>query len=115
MRILILEDDPIIALDLQMLVEHCGHEVVVVCETIAAMRAQLVDEPDFAFLDVDLPDGKSYEIASRLDERRIPFCFVSGSRRSEMPEHLRHARFISKPYHHAAIRNTLVGGIRLAS
>lgn len=115
MRILILEDDPLIALDLQMIVEGCGHEVTHLCESLADLRASLDDAPDFAFLDVDLPDGKSYELASRLDERRVPFAFVSGSRPGEMPENLRHARFIPKPYNHAAIRNSLTTEQRLAS
>lgn len=114
MRILILEDDPLIALDLQLIVEGCGHEVVHLCESLAELRDHLDDGPDFAFLDVDLPDGKSYELAARLDERRVPFAFVSGSRPGELPEHLRHAHFIPKPYSHAAIRNSLAGERRLA-
>lgn len=115
MRILILEDDPLIALDLQLIVEGCGHEVVHLCGTLADLRCHIDDEPDFAFLDVDLPDGKSYELAARLDERRVPFAFVSGSRPGELPENLRHANFIPKPYSHTAIRNSLTVERRLAS
>lgn len=114
MRILILEDDPLIALDLQLIVEECGHEVVRLCGTLADLRAHLDDATDFAFLDVDLPDGKSFELATRLDERHVPFAFVSGSRRGELPEHLRHARFIPKPYSDAAIRNSLMHEPRIA-
>ena len=113
-RIMILEDDPFTALDLQSLVEECGHEVVGLCSSLSAMRARLGETPDFAFLDIDLPDGKSFEIAARLDERRIPFAFVSASRQSDVPEPLRHARFIAKPYAGASIRNALRGDNRLA-
>lgn len=115
MRILILEDDPLIALDLQLIVEGCGHEVAHLCGSLADLRASLDDSPDFAFLDVDLPDGKSYELAARLHERHVPFAFVSGSRPGELPENLRHARFIPKPYSQAAIRNSLQTEHRLAS
>lgn len=116
MRVLILEDDPLIALDLQILVEGCGHEVIGPCGSLAESHGRLSSAPDFAFLDVDLPDGKSFAFAARLDERRIPFAFVSGSVRGEVPEHLRHALFISKPFGDAAIRNTLrVDAHRLAS
>lgn len=107
MRILIVEDDPLIALELADIVEDCGHQVLSVCGTLAAARRQLGHTPDFAFLDVDLPDGKSFEVATRLDERRVPFAFVSGSRQGDVPEHLRHARFIAKPYGRATIRNAL--------
>lgn len=115
MRILILEDDPLIALDLQLIIEGCGHEVVHLCESLAELRCHIDDAPDFAFLDVDLPDGKSYELATRLHERRVPFAFVSGSRPGELPENLRHVSFIPKPYSHAAIRNSLAGERRMAS
>ena len=114
MRILILEDDPLIALDLQFIVETCGHEVVGPCETLAEMRAHLEDKVDFAFLDIDLPDGKSFDLATRLGERHVPFAFVSASRQGDLPDHLRHARFIAKPYGHAAIRNTLLIDHRVA-
>ena len=115
MRILILEDDPLLGLDLLDIVEACGHEVINLCGSLAELRSCLTGEgPDFAFLDVDLPDGKSYDVAARLDEGRIPFAFVSGSRQSDLPEHLRHARFIAKPYATAAIRNMLTVDSRIA-
>lgn len=107
MRILILEDDPLTALDLQLVLEDSGHDVVAVCETVAEARRHIVDPPDFAFLDIDLPDGKSFEVATVLEEGRVPFAFVSASTRNELPPHLRHAHFIAKPYQHAAIRASL--------
>lgn len=110
MRILILEDDLLTALDLQMVVEASGHDVVGMCDCLADANRKLAVAVDFAFLDIDLPDGKSFDLASRLKERRIPFAFVSASTRSELPEHLRQADFIAKPYQHAAILDTLRSG-----
>ena len=106
-RVLILEDDPLIALDLQAIVEGDGHEVVAVCDSLAEGRMKLSDGFDFALLDIDLCDGKSFELASALSERRIPFAFVSASRRSDVPSHLRGAVFIAKPYAEAAIRRSI--------
>lgn len=114
MRILILEDDVLVGLDLHSIVEECGHEVVKVCGTLEAMRLALREPPDFAFLDIDLPDGNSFGIAAQLVERDVPFAFVSASRRSEVPEHLRQSRFIAKPYADAAVRNALDLDRRLA-
>ena len=108
MRILILEDDPLTALDLQCLVEGCGHEVVGLCETLADAGRRIGDGLDFAFLDIDLPDGKSFPLAERLHQSRVPFAFVSASRQSELPASLQGVPFIPKPYQHAAIRNSLV-------
>lgn len=106
MRILILEDDPLIALDLQLMLESLGHEIVEICNNISAAR-RMDKTIDFALLDVDLPDGKSFGLASSLEERRIPFAFVSGSIRADLPAHLSHAPFIAKPYQEAAIVNSL--------
>jgi CheY-like chemotaxis protein len=116
LRILILEDDLLTALDLQGVVEGCGHQVVELCGTLADASRRIQDHLDFAFLDIDLPDGKSFALAERLESLRVPFAFVSASRRSELPAGLRHVPFIPKPYHHAAIRNSLaeVGSLATA-
>lgn len=106
-RILILEDDPFIALDLQGIVEGEGHVVVGVFDSHAEARTRLNEGLDFALLDIDVRDGKSFELASALNERRIPFAFVSASKPSELPPHLRNAHFIPKPYEEAAIVRSL--------
>ena len=108
MRILILEDDPLTALDLQCLLEGCGHEIVGLCGTVADAGEQISDSLDFAFLDIDLPDGKSFPVAEALESRHVPFAFVSASRRSDLPATLRHVPFIPKPYQHAAIKTSLL-------
>ena len=48
-------------------------------------------------------DGKSFELASALDDRKIPFAFVSASNRNELPAQFRDARFVAKPYNEASI------------
>lgn len=107
MRILILEDDLLTALDIRNVVEDCGHQVIEMCATLAEARVHLSSDLEFAFLDIDLPDGKSFEVASALARRAVPFAFVSASVESEIPAHLRRAPFIAKPYHHAALRASL--------
>lgn len=111
-RVLILEDDPLIALDLQSIVEGEGHEVVDICPSVAVARARLHADPDlraldFALLDVDLADGKSFEVARDLAARGVPFAFVSASLPDDLPESLRTARFVAKPYREDAIRGAL--------
>lgn len=107
MRVLILEDDPFIALDLKAIVEGEGHEVAGVFDSLAQARAHLGDGFDFALLDIDVSDGKSFEIAAALLERSIPFAFVSASRPNELPGDLRGASFIPKPFQEAAVVRTL--------
>jgi DNA-binding LytR/AlgR family response regulator len=108
-RILILEDDPFIALDLQYIVEGQGHEVVGVFDSLAEACRYVKAGFDFALLDIDVTDGKSFGLAAELQRRRIPFAFVSASRPSELPAHLRHASFIPKPFEEAAIVRSIAG------
>lgn len=110
MRVLILEDDPFIGLDLQGIVEGEGHEVVGVHRSLAEARKRLSDVFEFAFLDIDVLDGKSFELASALRDRKIPFAFVSGSNRNELPAKFRDAHFIAKPYSQSAILRLLPAG-----
>jgi CheY-like chemotaxis protein len=103
MRVLILEDDPFIALDLQGIVEGEGHQVVGVHRSLAEARKRLADAFEFALLDIDVLDGKSFELASALDERKIPFAFVSASNRNDLPAKFRDAHFVAKPYSESSI------------
>jgi CheY-like chemotaxis protein len=111
-RVLILEDDPFIALDLQAIVEGEGHEVVRVCS--AAAEAARLRDYDFALLDVDVADGTSYGFATALTKRRIPFAFVSGSRHGDLPAHLRQAAFVQKPFSERSIVGLLPANRRAA-
>lgn len=106
-RILICEDDPLIALDLQAIVEGDGHEVIGVCDSTVGASALLSAPVDFALLDIDLRDGKSFGVAQALEARGVPFAFVSAARRSELPEGLRDAPFVGKPYREDAILGAL--------
>jgi DNA-binding response OmpR family regulator len=107
MRVLILEDDPFIALDLRAIVEGDGHEVVGAFDSIAEATEHLADGFDYALLDIDVTDGKSFTLAAELMERRIPFAFVSASRPSEVPSHLKKASFIAKPFEERAVLRSI--------
>jgi CheY-like chemotaxis protein len=77
--ILIVEDDPIIALDFEDTVLGFGVKAVR-CAGSVAHALMMIDErlPDFALLDVGLVREKSFEVAERLMALKIPFAFVTG-------------------------------------
>jgi DNA-binding response OmpR family regulator len=97
-RILILEDDPWIATDLQSILEAEGHEIVDSLGSLDEAYRHLDDEFDCALLDIDVIGGKSFGVAEALIERRIPFVFVSASQPSDLPQTLRQAAFVAKPF-----------------
>jgi CheY-like chemotaxis protein len=77
--VLIVEDDPLIALDFEDLLLGFGVKSVRATGSVAGALA-LVEKhaPDFALLDVGLVKEKSFAIAERLEALKIPFVFVTG-------------------------------------
>ena len=98
MRILILEDDPAIAFDLQAILEGEGHEVVDSISSLAEAYRHLDDGFDCALLDIDVIGGKSFGVAETLMKRHIPFVFVSASAQADLPQALQQAAFVAKPF-----------------
>jgi CheY-like chemotaxis protein len=77
--VLIVEDDPIIALDFEDTILGFGVKAVR-CAGSVAHALLMIDErmPDFALLDVGLAREKSFKVAERLEALKIPFAFVTG-------------------------------------
>jgi CheY-like chemotaxis protein len=77
--VLLVEDDPIIALDFEDTILGLGVKTVRTAATVARALQMIADRaPDFALLDVSLMREKSFAIAERLDALNIPFAFVTG-------------------------------------
>jgi CheY-like chemotaxis protein len=77
--VLIVEDDPIIALDFEDTILRFGVKTIRTAGSVARALQMISDRaPDFALLDVDLMREKSFAIAERLDGLKIPFIFVTG-------------------------------------
>ncbi len=98
MRILIVEDDPFVALDLECIVRDAADADICMASSLAEARRCTHLPIDFAFLDIDMPDGKIFPVAAELRRRKIPFVFVSGALVHEIPAMLQDVPFISKPY-----------------
>jgi CheY-like chemotaxis protein len=77
--VLIVEDDPIIALGLEDTIFGFGVTTVRTAASVARALDMIADRaPDFALLDVGLVREKSFAIAERLEALKIPFVFVTG-------------------------------------
>jgi CheY-like chemotaxis protein len=77
--VLIVEDDPIIAIDFEDTILGFGVKAVRSAGSVAR-ALELIGEraPDFALLDIGLVREKSFAVAERLDALKIPFVFVTG-------------------------------------
>ena len=76
---LIVEDDPIIAIDFEDRLLGFGVKSVRTVGSVAqALAAIAARAPDFALLDVELSRENSFAVAERLAAMQIPFVFVTG-------------------------------------
>jgi CheY-like chemotaxis protein len=107
-RILIVEDEPLVSMLIEQIVEETIPAVVVIKSSVAETK-KVLDEPfDFALLDVDVTNGKTYQVAELLGGKKVPFVFVSGSSKEHLPEHLRHVPFIKKPFNPDQIKHAIL-------
>lgn len=105
MKVLVLEDDPFLQLDVAETVGALGHEVVgpfsKEAQAIVALEEAL---PDAALLDFNLGNGyDSSRLADLLMERGVPFAFSTGHTRSHLPERFADIAIIEKPYRETEI------------
>lgn len=110
-RVLVVEDNGLVALPLIAHLEDCGAAVIGPVPSMQAAFAVLArGEPiDGAVLDVDLDGTLVWPLAAALEKRGIPFVFATGSTEVSLyPDHLQqHPRF-SKPYDEDAVAGTLL-------
>lgn len=99
-RILIVEDDPFIAMDIESAVaDKLGARAeLIVVESVAEARKVAASHISVALLDIDVVGGKTFDVAASLLAKGTPLAFVSGSTPSDVPAPLREVRFLRKPF-----------------
>ncbi|MGF7209544.1 CheY-like chemotaxis protein [Skermanella aerolata] len=99
-QVLIMEDEPLVALELQILLEDMGHQVCAVVDTEAdAVREADATLPDLVIADIQLRQGNGVRAMERIAGRReVPVIFVSGNHTFTPNPQIRTARFIAKPF-----------------
>lgn len=77
--VLIVEDQPIIAFDLETTLVECGARDVVIAGSVRRALDILSERTfDVAFLDLQIGVDMSFEVASELSRAGIPFAFSTG-------------------------------------
>ena len=104
-RVLILEDNLIIAMEAEEILRLIGvKEVEIASNLEQAVNAIHTERYDFAMLDVNLGESMSFGFARLLTERGIAFGFVSGYPDTlDFPPDLRHVPLLNKPFDEAAM------------
>lgn len=108
-RILVVEDEPIIAFALEDMLLEDGADVVAVGSLEEGLDQVEVGTFDFAILDINLHGKKSYPIAFELGRKGVRFVFASGYGDAEHPAELADVTTLTKPYVLDDIRDIAVG------
>lgn len=107
-RILIVEDEFLLSVQLEGDLRAAGYQTVGPCNTLeAARQAARSERFDVAVLDVNLNGERVFPLADDLAARKTPFILLSGYAPSDLPERFRNAPQVSKPYDPAALNRRI--------
>lgn len=98
-RILVVEDEPLVAMLEEDLLLEAGAEIVGPATSVAQALTLIGDgDLDGAVLDVNLGEETAFPVAERLTELGVPFVFVTGYGRQGLIERHAHRPVIRKPF-----------------
>jgi CheY-like chemotaxis protein len=98
LTVLVVEDEPLIALDIEDALTSLG-VFVALARSIAEARERLsaAPRPEIVLLDVVLPDGRSFDLAREILGMGLPLVFLTGYDHG-IPEELSEVMVVDKPF-----------------
>ncbi len=110
-RILIVEDEPLIAMMLEDFLDALDHQVAGIADSVATGLALVAGGGiDAAILDVNLRGGEqSWPIADALAAAGIPFVLATGGGGESIADAHRGRPVLSKPFTMDNVEKTLAG------
>jgi CheY-like chemotaxis protein len=107
-RVLVIEDEPLVAMDIASRLSEAGCEVIGPAGTLELARSFIESaEIDAALVDANLAGDPVDELAAALTRRKVPFAFVTGYGREALPQGFREAAMIGKPFTEKALLATI--------
>lgn len=111
-KILLVEPQAMVALDLQRILREAGYRVVGPASTVAEVeRLMARGSIDCAVVDLDLDAPSAIDSADLLVQSGIPVVFLSGASLDELPERHRGSPLVDKPYTGATLLTALTRAI----
>jgi CheY-like chemotaxis protein len=99
LRILIVEDEMLVAMNIEDMLLDLGHEVAGIASRLApALSLAGEASIDAAMLDVNLAGENSFPVADLLAARGIPFVFATGYGVQGIEERYRGRPLLQKPF-----------------
>jgi DNA-binding response OmpR family regulator len=113
-RVLLVEDELLIAMMLEDKLRELGHCIAGVAPTVASAVGMLRDtDPDMAVVEFKMADGECDDLLAELRVRRVPFVVVTAARIDRTDARFAHIDVLEKPVdmaHLADVLDQLQGG-----
>jgi two-component SAPR family response regulator len=106
-KVLIVENDPLVAMTLKMMVLKVVDADVVLAPTVETAERLVSRDLDFAFLDVRVTNGETFDVAAALRKAGVHMAFVSTVAPAELPPEVRGLPIIHKPFRPSDIERAL--------
>jgi CheY-like chemotaxis protein len=112
-RVLIVEDESLVAMLLETILEDMGCTPVGPASTVDEGLNFVADGEtlDAALLDVNVAGTQVFPVARALKDRGVPFVFSTGYGEGGLPDEWRGQSTIQKPFTEAAIRDALMAAM----
>jgi CheY-like chemotaxis protein len=108
LRVLVVEDEVLVAMLIEDMLADLGCIVVGSVSTLnAALDSMSAPAFDAAILDVNLNGAESYPVAHALAQKRVPFLFSTGYGEGGIPLTLRDVPVLAKPFERTALERAL--------
>jgi CheY-like chemotaxis protein len=112
LRVMLVEDESLIAMLLEDMLEELGHIVVgPYGDLTKAIDAATIEAIDIAILDVNINGGDTFPIAVALASRDIAFIFATGYNRSSLPLQYREGPVLQKPFRLQDLRTVIAAAL----
>src|SRR5690348_1237410 len=109
LRILLVEDEMMVALLLESMLIDFGHTIVgPVARLDKALEAAQREALDLAILDVNVNGQEVYPVAAALAARGIPFVFATGYGKAGLRAPYRDRPTLQKPYRSDDLREAIM-------
>jgi ActR/RegA family two-component response regulator len=110
--VLVIEDQSIVACDLERFLGGAGYRVVgPVCSVAAALGKIADSDIQGAIVDVKLDSDAIGQVAEALKAARIPHIFVNGWAVGTIPERCRERPLLNNPYDYHSLLDALNGAM----
>ena len=107
-RVLVVEDEPLIAMMVKDWLGELGCQTVGPANTVAQALGLIAGAPvDAALLDVSLRNQDCSEVAEALHKQGVPFAFATGHATTGLATRYAQALSLSKPYDFEAVRGVM--------